>query len=51
MHSSSSAGSNPVSWIQVDTDKALGRDDAAAHPATPSRIAAHEQLIVELYSK
>jgi len=40
----------PVSWIQVDTDKALGRmTQRPTRDAIP--IAAQEQLIVELYSK
>jgi small subunit ribosomal protein S4 len=40
----------PVSWIQVDTDKALGRmTERPTRDAIP--IAAQEQLIVELYSK
>jgi small subunit ribosomal protein S4 len=40
----------PVSWIQVDTDKALGKmTERPARSAIP--IAAQEQLIVELYSK
>jgi len=40
----------PVSWIQVDTDKALGRvTERPRRDAIP--IAAQEQLIVELYSK
>jgi small subunit ribosomal protein S4 len=40
----------PVSWIQVDTDKVLGRmTERPTRDAIP--IAAQEQLIVELYSK
>ncbi|HUK21327.1 MAG TPA: 30S ribosomal protein S4 [Gemmatimonadales bacterium] len=40
----------PVSWIQVDTEKALGRmTERPTRDAIP--IAAQEQLIVELYSK
>ena len=40
----------PVSWIQVDTAKALGRmTERPTRDAIP--IAAQEQLIVELYSK
>ena len=40
----------PVSWIQVDTDKAMGRmTERPTRDAIP--IAAQEQLIVELYSK
>jgi small subunit ribosomal protein S4 len=40
----------PVSWIQVDSDKALGRmTERPTRDAIP--IAAQEQLIVELYSK
>lgn len=40
----------PVSWIQVDTDNALGRmTERPTRDAIP--IAAQEQLIVELYSK
>jgi len=40
----------PVSWIQVDTDKVLGRvTERPRRDAIP--IAAQEQLIVELYSK
>jgi len=40
----------PVSWIQVDTDKARGRmKERPTRDAIP--IAAQEQLIVELYSK
>src|SRR6266516_271945 len=40
----------PVSWIQVDTDKVQGRMPKRPTPdAIP--IAAQEQLIVELYSK
>ena len=40
----------PVSWIQVDTDKALGKmTQRPTRDAIP--IAAQEQLIVELYSK
>src|SRR5439155_24456466 len=40
----------PVSWIQVDTDKAMGRmTERPTRDAIP--IAAHEQLSVELYSK
>ena len=40
----------PVSWIQVDAEKALGRmTERPTRDAIP--IAAQEQLIVELYSK
>jgi small subunit ribosomal protein S4 len=40
----------PVPWIQVDTDKAVGRFvERPTRDAIP--IAAQEQLIVELYSK
>lgn len=40
----------PVSWIQVNTDQALGRmTERPTRDAIP--IAAQEQLIVELYSK
>jgi len=40
----------PVTWIQVDTDKALGKmTQRPTRDAIP--IAAQEQLIVELYSK
>ncbi len=40
----------PVSWIQVDTDKAQGKmTQRPTRDAIP--IAAQEQLIVELYSK
>jgi len=40
----------PVSWIQVDTEKVLGRmTERPSRDAIP--IAAQEQLIVELYSK
>src|SRR5216683_2965502 len=40
----------PVSWIQVDTDKVLGKlTQRPTRDAIP--IAAQEQLIVELYSK
>lgn len=40
----------PVSWISVDTDKALGKmTERPTRDAIP--IAAQEQLIVELYSK
>jgi len=40
----------PVSWIQVDTDKVLGRmTERPTRDAIP--IAAQEQLIVALYSK
>jgi small subunit ribosomal protein S4 len=40
----------PVSWIQVDTDKAVGRlVERPTRDTIP--IAAQEQLIVELYSK
>src|SRR2546426_802359 len=40
----------PVSWIQVDTDKVLGKmTERPTRDAIP--IAAQEQLIVELYSK
>jgi len=42
--------SQPVSWIQVDTDKAQGKmTQRPTRDAIP--IAAQEQLIVELYSK
>jgi len=42
--------SQPVSWIHVDTDKALGKmTERPSRDAIP--IAAQEQLIVELYSK
>src|SRR6266480_4718422 len=42
--------SQPVSWIQVDTDKVLGR--MTQRPTRDAiTIAAQEQLIVELYSK
>jgi len=42
--------SQPVSWIQVDTDKAQGKmTQRPTRHAIP--IAAQEQLIVELYSK
>ena len=42
--------SQPVSWIHVDTDKALGKmTERPSRAAIP--IAAQEQLIVELYSK
>jgi small subunit ribosomal protein S4 len=42
--------SQPVSWIQVDTDKAVGKmTERPTRHAIP--IAAQEQLIVELYSK
>lgn len=40
----------PVSWIHVDTDKALGKmTERPTRDAIP--VAAQEQLIVELYSK
>src|SRR6266705_981924 len=40
----------PVPWIHVDTDKALGKmTERPTRDAIP--IAAQEQLIVELYSK
>ena len=40
----------PVSWIQVDTDRAIGRmTERPTRDTIP--IAAQEQLIVELYSK
>ncbi len=40
----------PVSWIQVDTEKVVGRmTERPSRDAIP--IAAQEQLIVELYSK
>ncbi len=40
----------PVSWITVDTDKAVGKvTELPTRDAIP--IAAQEQLIVELYSK
>jgi small subunit ribosomal protein S4 len=40
----------PVSWIQVDGDKAVGRmTERPTRETIP--IAAQEQLIVELYSK
>jgi len=40
----------PVSWIQVDSDKALGKmTERPTRDAIP--VAAQEQLIVELYSK
>ncbi|HET7791346.1 MAG TPA: 30S ribosomal protein S4 [Gemmatimonadales bacterium] len=40
----------PVSWIQVDTEKATGKmTERPTREAIP--IAAQEQLIVELYSK
>jgi small subunit ribosomal protein S4 len=40
----------PVSWIQVDHDKVLGKmTERPTRDAIP--IAAQEQLIVELYSK
>jgi len=40
----------PVSWIMVDTDKAVGRvTEMPTRETIP--IAAQEQLIVELYSK
>jgi small subunit ribosomal protein S4 len=40
----------PVSWIQVDHDKVLGKmTERPARDAIP--LAAQEQLIVELYSK
>jgi small subunit ribosomal protein S4 len=41
---------SPVSWVQVDTDKAVGRmTERPTRDTIP--IAAQEQLIVELYSK
>jgi len=44
------ARGQPVSWIQVDTEKVLGRmTERPSRDAIP--IAAQEQLIVELYSK
>ena len=40
----------PVKWIQVDTDKAVGKVvERPTRDAIP--IAAQEQLVVELYSK
>jgi small subunit ribosomal protein S4 len=40
----------PLAWLQVDTEKALGRmTERPTRDAIP--IAAQEQLIVELYSK
>jgi len=40
----------PVSWIQVDGDKAVGRmTERPTRETIP--IAAQEQLIFELYSK
>jgi small subunit ribosomal protein S4 len=40
----------PVSWISVDTDKAVGKiTEAPTRETIP--LAAQEQLIVELYSK
>ena len=40
----------PVSWVQVDTDKAVGKmTERPTRDTIP--IAAQEQLIVELYSK
>jgi small subunit ribosomal protein S4 len=40
----------PVTWIHVDTEKALGKmTERPTRDAIP--IPAHEQLIVELYSK
>jgi small subunit ribosomal protein S4 len=40
----------PVSWIQVDSDKVLGKmTERPTRDAIP--VAAQEQLIVELYSK
>ena len=40
----------PVTWVQVDTDKAVGRmTERPTRETIP--IAAQEQLIVELYSK
>ncbi len=40
----------PVSWISVDTDKAIGKiTEAPTRETIP--LAAQEQLIVELYSK
>src|SRR5438094_532561 len=42
--------SQPVTWIHVDPDKALGKmTERPTRDAIP--IAAQEQLIVELYSK
>ncbi|HEX9279148.1 MAG TPA: 30S ribosomal protein S4 [Gemmatimonadales bacterium] len=44
------ARTQPVTWIQVDTDKAVGRMvERPTRDTIP--IAAQEQLIVELYSK
>src|SRR5256885_648820 len=44
------ARGQPVSWIQVDTDKVMGRmTERPTRDAIP--IVAQEQLIVELYSK
>ena len=44
------ARGQPVTWIQVDTDKAVGRMvERPTRDTIP--IAAQEQLIVELYSK
>ena len=44
------ARGQPVSWVQVDTDKVLGRmTERPTRDAIP--IVAQEQLIVELYSK
>ena len=44
------ARTQPVTWIQVDTDKAVGRlVERPTRDTIP--IAAQEQLIVELYSK
>jgi small subunit ribosomal protein S4 len=40
----------PVTWVQVDSDKAVGRmTERPTRETIP--IAAQEQLIVELYSK
>jgi small subunit ribosomal protein S4 len=40
----------PVSWISVDTDKAVGKiTEVPTRETIP--LAAQEQLIVELYSK
>ena len=40
----------PVTWVQVDPDKAVGRmTERPTRDTIP--IAAQEQLIVELYSK
>jgi small subunit ribosomal protein S4 len=44
------ARATPVSWITVDTDKAVGKvTEMPTRDTIP--IAAQEQLIVELYSK